>query len=482
MSSSNYDYQQTGVSVRFTAMIYILMRPQETSTTSEPPVPPDDDEPNIPAYNPSGPVGNQIFLTQLTSSLFIRNNRNVKFEEEAVISNMDDDPVQVTGYVDIRNTVGRHNPRVMVEATSNYEDLKIELSRGRYGTKIEVPMRHRSRHNQTPWIKIKAHIVIRKDTEIDKFSVKMISLHVLVPADVSFEVDRTDLSSVNGDVISAYGPQVDDAAQEAEDFRYVPMESTYQFSSRIITAATTHGTIGGNWPLLQDIELRTSEGNIKAIITPKPSLERNPIPARLTLRSCSGTIRIAEPIDGELHIPARDYIVDASTTTGHIYGSFIFGQRMNLNTTEGDIIVNVLPVVRDGERGWASRAALDTTTVDGETLANVQEPLCLNDRQDSPRARRALVHLNSTHNSTSGPITMRYPQSWQGQITARSTGDVAIAGLRLNVSYNVGGIVVAHRERRHSTSIVHAISHSGHVWGFMGHQIPEPTLLEPPVM
>lgn len=99
------------------------------------------------------------------------------------------------------------------------------------------------------------------------------------------------------------------------------------------------------------------------------------------------------------------------TVSGNIKGEFPLNHALDLETTSGDIIVDIVSSDLPEEIGW-----LKTSTVSGVHDITFVSKL-------NPRP------LYSTHHSVSGEIGITYPEDWQGGLKLKTTsGHIDVEG------------------------------------------------------
>ncbi|KAI0484002.1 hypothetical protein GGR56DRAFT_3837 [Xylariaceae sp. FL0804] len=267
---------------------------------------------------------------------------------------------------------------------------------------------------------------------------------------------------------------------------FIPARAGYVLDSRVIEVHTTSGRIDGNWPLYDKLGLSTTSGDVDVGITPHDAPSADPGRAAvLALSSTSGTLRAAEPLyhygnnddhydndddseegwekvmDRRRTLPPRNYVVDVRSASGDVRAALAFGPHANLMSTSSDLQLDLLPVVPVEEREADSSSSLLLTTVtsSGQTNVRVREPVWLSsyhdqhhsgstmmmteeEEEDGTRTgtrsrdavRRAFRCLRATHRTTSGDVALRFPQSWEGDLTADSvSGRLAVAGRDVRV-------------------------------------------------
>lgn len=391
--------------------------------------------PTIPQVHPEGSSRRQVHEMPLVfdaSHIFTFLQRTRQTTGQAV---------RVQGWVALQQLDQGGSPGIYVEIATSDEDLRVDVVMDEPSQKIDivVPTRHTSAYPE-PWVKMIAVIHVPRDGEIDELIVKATHLHIQLIEDLHLTTDRTVLSSVVGNIYSGITLRTPRPA----GISFVPAPDSYQFESRSTKVTTTSGNIYGNWPLNDLLALAATSGDIKVSITPKGSA---PIitEASLSLRTVSGDIRAAEPIfewdEVTRWIPPRHYDVDVHSTSGDIRAALVYGggdAGAAFHTVSGDISADLLPMVDWDARMPTTRLA--TAATSGDTEVCVLEPCWIGEDDggpwsSNPAGGQALVHHQSTHQSMSGDISLFYPQSWEGELSAESTnGSLRAHGPRVRIT------------------------------------------------
>ncbi len=197
--------------------------------------------------------------------------------------------------------------------------------------------------------------------------------------------------------------------------------------------------IKGAWPLYDRLCLKSESGHIYVYIEPKETLPGRAKRAELELTTTSGNIRVSEPIQDEHQdlvrpmqqgdatvlkklqdtIPSRDYQVVLETDLGSIKGKLAFTSSAKFNSISGPLDVILLPFIPDIRIASPQQVdVVDTSTKSGKTVVQVMDPVW------ARNGKRNLREMRSCHESTSAPLTLRYPASWQGYIEIKPEGRV----------------------------------------------------------
>ncbi|KAL2195920.1 hypothetical protein P885DRAFT_70063 [Corynascus similis CBS 632.67] len=170
----------------------------------------------------------------------------------------------------------------------------------------------------------------------------------------------------------------------------------------------------------------------------------------------------------EAYLPPREYRVDVHTSSGDIDAALAFSSSAGFKSTSGIVSLELLPVLDASlaEPG-AKQVTLTTSSTSGTTDVKILEPLWVDEFPaaavaqgrggggekpryvdlsgrlsssspqsakegeggDGARAPSPLRCLHSTHTTTSANIKLRYPASWEGDISLASlTGSLQVGG------------------------------------------------------
>ncbi|KAI0914634.1 hypothetical protein F4823DRAFT_292134 [Ustulina deusta] len=376
--------------------------------------------------------------------------------------------VRVGGQVNVRRlTEGGGDPRMVLEIVTNEPNLLLytSLDAGVQEIKISVPEKYESSvPGQRPCVEIKGTVWVPEGAEIGILSLRAIHLDIPLFDDLSLHVaDYTELSSVVGDIKAGASEPTADPLASNPDYTFVPAKDSWAFDSRIIEVHTTSGDIDGNWPLYDMLGLHTTSGSIKVSITPEEELEHHPKSAVLSLSTISGLISVTEPVHELNRIPQRDYLVDVNTASGSVHGALAFSAGITVHSTASNLVLDLLPVINIDKITPENPAQLETITTSGGIAIRVLEPKFYDDNGKTleagtataasvesnvktnndiltDTASRALDCLAAKHTSTSGSISLHYPQSWEGILSAGTTsGRLVVKGKDLKIIKSSGG-------------------------------------------
>ncbi|KAI0145300.1 hypothetical protein GGR57DRAFT_304142 [Xylariaceae sp. FL1272] len=383
--------------------------------------------------------------------------------------------VHVGGQVHVRKlTKGTGQPRIVLEAATNDPNLKLEIVLDSFTQliKVSVPDKHDylSTGDQ-PCVTMRATIWVPEDAEIGTLSVDVVHLAIILFDDLSIHVaDSTKLSSISGNIdsgsLEAASNQNDFTVSSDSDFRFIPNSDEYVLDSRIIEVSTISSKISGNWPLYDSLTLGSKSGDIRVSITPKDELTSKPEAPMLSVKTVSGAVQLAEPINNPKQIPLRNYIVYLQSVSGAINTNLAFSSEMIVRSTSDAISLDLLPVLNVDEFSPDSPAKLRTSTTSGTTTVNIREALWFDASGKSlldtiitpvlgegimPSKSKAkkLNCVDSFHKSASGNVGFRYPQSWVGYLTADSiSGHLTARGKDLEIVKYPGGWLGSSMEAR----------------------------------
>jgi hypothetical protein len=367
---------------------------------------------------------------------------------------------------------------VVLEAATNEPELLLytSLDADKQSLTVAIPDKFESSiPGQRACVELKGTIWVPEDAKLGILSVRATHLDILLFDDISLRIaDYSELSTVIGDIrTGASEPASYEQGSEprpvfsSNNNRDLGSKSTesnesWQFNSRIIEVSTTSGGIGGTWPLYDVLGLHSKSGTIHTFITPQEELAEKPKPAVLSISTISGTISAREPVHALDRVPHRDYLVDIKSTAGKVEGALAFGSGITVRTTSADITLDLLPVIDIDTSTPDKPAQLETLTTSGTLVVRVLEPVLFDgngktvsvstsrintDTKTDANANakitwdaitssssHALDCLESTHKSTSGDIVLRYPQAWEGALSATTTsGQLRARGKDLKI-------------------------------------------------
>ncbi|KAL6860967.1 hypothetical protein J3F83DRAFT_310110 [Trichoderma novae-zelandiae] len=344
---------------------------------------------------------------------------------------------------------------IQLEIMTNDDNLHVgvEFDKRDQRFKVIIPrLDEWSEPNWQPCVQVRITVSIPREAQLDSVLVDALHLDVTVG-------DGLILSS-------ATDAQIKTIAGDVNTGRLSGDVAPYTLASRSIIIETVSGDVVGWFPLYDLLKIHTVSGDIKTDLTPKPSSDKKPEQAVLSIDSISGDIKVTEPVGHgqdskrDDKFPPRDYVVGISSASGSIQAELAFTSTAKFETVSGDQRVKLLPVFGSG----SSEPFLSTDTKSGRTTLTVAEPLWKNsaasighydplappvrdgdDNGDEPwiiihpdeqprrlpsppymdlqpsmdtrgeGERRGLVNLKSHHASVSGDFRLNYPASWEGK-------------------------------------------------------------------
>ncbi|KAL2018520.1 hypothetical protein VTK56DRAFT_732 [Thermocarpiscus australiensis] len=450
---------------------------------SQPQTPQNPDQPamDYPTWKAGHCRGDRIARPTETFDLSFSADRQFTFVEKIDHDDgyRDGSEVHVQGAVIFRRAAS-DTPSSSVTVEIVVDDDRLHIGTSWDGEeqvlKVIVPLRvDWSRRGSGPCANIKATVWVPEDSKLENLKVNTVHLDIRLLDNLSLSVSKqTKLSSVVGPIIAA------STGADARDDKIIDVGApdSFRFHSRLIEVKTTSAPIRGSWPLYDYLGLQSTSGDIKVCIEPKEADKDSPKPAILYIKSLSGDVEFREPIHAaeqafrtaqtilleggtyeadiaaETLLPPRDYRVDVYTTSGDITGASAFSSGAGFKSTSGTISLDLLPVLDSSlAKSNARDVRLQTTSTSGTTDVTVLEPLWIESADaargaaggggyvplkpssasaseaEAPESGPLLRCLYSEHSSTSANIRLRYPGSWEGDISLSSlTGPLQVGG------------------------------------------------------
>lgn len=412
-----------------------MARPQESTLKPSKPI---ETTPGAPGSDPHSPGNIPIFVPayckdakfrfdDLSMPLNARSGKDVTFIED-LYDGEGRTSVSVSGSVTIRRTEDGQSPVMRMQMVTDYEDLrlKVVVDNSAQLMKISVPRRtHSDFPPRLPCLEIRTTIWIPADASFGELDVDVISLGIYTLDDLSVKLaNAIKLSSISGDIGSGLS-SIDASLKMPTGYSTPP--STYKLDSRIVRVGTTSGKIGGHYPLYDVLDLHTTSGNIDASITPHEVLESAPKAATLTISTKSGSIHAEMPIRLTSSVPDRDYVTDIRGVSGSVRGNLVQGSHTYVQTTSGSQELTLLPVLDLSSRSPSNPATLETVVTSSHLTVEILDPVWFGNANTI--STQVLDLLKATHKTTSGTITLRYPEAWEGDLHASTTsGSIKITG------------------------------------------------------
>lgn len=194
--------------------------------------------------------------------------------------------------------------------------------------------------------------------------------------------------------------------------------ATPNYSQREIVIYSASGSISGTYPLFDLLSITTISGSIGIDILPRPALSSTPnAPASLVLTSTSGSIRatVLGIHNVENTIPDRIYASRLNTISGSIAAKLLHTTSTRLFSISGQLSADIYPT----STASSHSSHITTSGKSGSTNITVHPDLF------SPQT--PIKSLGGQHSNTSGSLSVRYPNTWEGKIQARTlSGRVGI--------------------------------------------------------
>jgi len=417
---------------------------------------------NSPIFDPVYCKDAKFRFDDLSLPLNARSGKDVAFIED-LYDGEGRTSVSVSGAVVIRRAKDGQAPVMHMQMVTDYEDLrlKVVVDNSAQLMKISVPRRtHSDFPPRLPCLEIRTTIWVPADASLGELGVDVISLGIYTLDDLSLKLTNAmKLSSISGDIGSGLS-SMDASLKMPTGYSTPP--STYKLDSRIVRVGTTSGRIGGHYPLYDILDLHTTSGSIDASITPHEVLDSAPKPATLTIHTKSGSIHAEMPIRLTSSVPDRDYVTDIRGVSGSVRGNLVQGSHTYVQTTSGSQELTLLPVLDLGSRSPSNPATLETIIVSSHLTVEILDPVWFGNantipaRETTPSpyfpigdhspldavlppsaigpfsrssSTQVLNLLKATHKTTSGSITLRYPEAWEGDLHASTiSGSIKITG------------------------------------------------------
>ena len=185
------------------------------------------------------------------------------------------------------------------------------------------------------------------------------------------------------------------------------------WSSRETYVNAVSGHVGGNFSLLDVVDVRTHSGEIDIAVNPQEADNQWPGPARFVALANSGAINVQFPT--ETDIPQRHYITRIETASGRIRGSYILGATTSLNSLSGSVKAELLPFYTSN-----NGSKLDIKSTSGSIDMYI--------KQAHPNSSHSWAGTTHAIRSSTGAITLHY-EGWEGVFEGQSiSGNIRLKG------------------------------------------------------
>lgn len=252
--------------------------------------------------------------------------------------------------------------------------------------------------------KISVILYLCQGQSLHRFSVATTSLPIIVHPGISFSIAKQwKLSTISRPI--TFPPPSSSPDNEPSS----------KYTQREIIIYSASGSIAGTYQLFDLLSITTVAGSIDVSIVPHQALPSTPsTPASLVLASTSGSIS-ANVLNIQDHqkIPDRIFTSRVSTISGSISAKLLHTTFTTLLSTSGRISAEIYPT------SSSSSSSITTSGQSGSTDITVHPDLF------SPQS--PIKNLSGKHTNTSGNLKIRYPNTWEGHIQARTlSGRVGI--------------------------------------------------------
>ncbi|OAA63936.1 hypothetical protein ISF_04645 [Cordyceps fumosorosea ARSEF 2679] len=356
-----------------------------------------------------------------------------------------------------------------VEIIANYKDLDIDVEFSTNGgtdhLKVTTPRVVPDASSRDVCIQIRITAWIPEKALVNALSVSTVSLNVFVQEGLALGAENeVNFSTVAGNLIfPADDSDVEPYKLEAPSYKY----------------STVSGDVKGWLPMYHNLRANTVSGNIFGQITHKDIVLKESESSLLDISSVSGELKINDGSQdvgaAGAKIPARDYLVKLSTTSGDITANVFIGSSSAFASTSGNFKLELVPVLDDRWLHTSWRPLLKTESTSGDHRVQISEPqfITIPDKmnphkrptlpetdkdkqnkeapnQDGPEMKRRRVTTNkrgltafeSRHSSISGSLHLHYPGSWEGMFSADAmSSDITVRGKDVVVDKKKGGFV-----------------------------------------
>jgi hypothetical protein len=191
-------------------------------------------------------------------------------------------------------------------------------------------------------------------------------------------------------------------------------------NSRKTYIDTDSNSVSGEYALYDILQIHSKSGSISVDVEPKAADSNHPKPAKLVVKSQSGSVNVNYPIAGT-EIPEREYHTAVVSTGGSISGRYLHGKSTTIQSSSASLDVEILPYAAD-----KLASSLYTKSISGSQKIRLLSPYL------DPGT--AITRLSSTHTVGSGQLTLQYPEEWEGRLSGQTTsGSLLVYGRGVKV-------------------------------------------------
>ncbi|MCJ1307208.1 hypothetical protein MMC25_000854 [Agyrium rufum] len=190
--------------------------------------------------------------------------------------------------------------------------------------------------------------------------------------------------------------------------------------TRDMSITSSSGSIAGGFQLWDLLHMSTASGSMHITLEPRDIDYAQKLPARLELKSSSGSIQASMPaIYRETSkyvgpaIPDRDYRTQISTRSGDMKVDLLHGATTELQSASGRIKATLTPYGDVGEKSTIEVSA-SSGNIDVDVMPSISSP------------KKPMRKLYSSYRFSSGNVAFAYPDAWEGTLVGRlSSGRVS---------------------------------------------------------
>ena len=242
-----------------------------------------------------------------------------------------------------------------------------------------------------PFVRAEVTIWVMPGVIIPKFQISTQSLAVTFHAGLRFGLEGPLELSANDNPI------------------YLSSDPSTMIYSRDIIIHTTSGSVRGTYPLYDLLSIDTESGSIDVHLDVQDVSPALPKPAKLDLKSLSGSIRVLTDFiaSQDIVLPPRDYQSDISARSGSVDVNIPHGSMTSLDTQSGSLSATLYPC---GDP--SIRSDLISTGRSGSTRITIHG--------SRTHPNFPLRKLYADHHQESGSLKLHYPSTWEGHIWGKA--------------------------------------------------------------